>query len=522
MSGGNCPETPRQKMIGMMYLMLTAMLALNVSGDLLNAFMLVDDGIKNSTKVVNQKISKQYFDFEAANTQNPKKAGDKYKIAVELKGKADSLYNQIQYYKCLMVYTADGEGPDDEGNPFTPDNYQSVSNQDIAAQLMITEMNGKRGDTLKSMVDDFRNYLVDLCKNAGDTNRIKSLEAQFNTADVRNSGGDVEPWIAKITEHIPMAATMSILSKLQNDVRSSQSDIVNMLYAKVDEASFKFTGIKPLAIPESNYVLRGQKYKADIMLAAYDETMDPIVTINGEKLRTEAGQGKYEVAASSVGQKKYTATIQIPDPVTGELKSYEVEAEYEVGEPSVVVSPTKMNAFYIGLDNPVDISAAGISSSDLIVTATGASILKSGSGWIVRPNNNTARASINVSAKTADGTKSLGSKEFRLLRVPNPEATIAGLSGGKIKAGLLKAQAGVFAEMKDFVMDVKFTVTGFAVSTVKAGFLVSERSNGATFTPAQKNLINGLQRGQKFYIEEIKATGPGGNRKLSPIAFTVD
>lgn len=520
MSGGNCPETPRQKMIGMMYLMLTAMLALNVSGDLLNAFILVDNGIKNSTKVVNQKINKQYFDFDAANTQNAKKAGDKYKTALELRDKADSLYNQIQYYKCLMVYTADGPGPDDNGNPFTPDNYQSVSNQDIAAQLMITEMDGKRGDTLKLMIEHYRDYLIGLCEN--DSSRIASFKAQFNTDPIKNPDGDTEPWVAKITEHLPMAATMSILSKLQNDVRSSQSDIVNMLYAKVDEASFKFTGIKPLAIPESNYVLRGQKYKADIMLAAYDETMDPIVTINGEKLPTEAGQGKYEVAASSVGQKKYTATIQIPDPVTGELKSYEVEAEYEVGEPSVVVSPTKMNAFYIGLDNPVDISAAGISTSDLIVTATGASISKSGSGWVVRPNNNTARATINVSAKTHDGTKSLGSKEFRLLRVPNPEATLGGLSGGKIKAGVLKAQAGVFAEMKDFVMDVKFTVTGFAISTVRAGFLVSERSTSASFTPAQRTLINGLQKGQKFYIEEIKATGPGGNRKLSPIAFTVD
>lgn len=520
MSGGNCPETPRQKMIGMMYLMLTAMLALNVSGDLLNAFILVDNGIKNSTKVVDQKIRKQYFDFDAANTQNPKKAGDKYNTAKELKEKADALYNQIQYYKCLMVFTADGPGPDDEGNPFTPDNYQSVSNQDIAAQLMITELGGARGDTLKNMVNEFRDYLVGLCE--GDTARINSLKEQFNTDDIKNPDGDTEPWVAKITEHLPMAATMSILSKIQNDVRSSQSDIVNLLYAKVDEASFKFTGIKPLAIPESNYVLRGQKYKADIMLAAYDETMDPIVTINGEKLRTEAGQGKYEVAATSVGQKKYTATIQIPDPVTGDLKSYEVDAEYEVGEPSVVVSPTAMNAFYIGLDNPVDISAAGMSNNDLVVTASGASITKNGSHWVVRPNNNTAKATINVSAKTVDGVKPLGSKEFRLFRVPNPEATLGGLNGGRIKAGVLKAQQGVIAEMKDFVMDVKFKVTSFSVSTVKAGFLVSEKSNGASFTPAQKTLINGLQRGQKFYIEEVQATGPGGNRKLSPIAFTVD
>ncbi len=505
-------------MIGMMYLMLTAMLALNVSGDLLNAFILVDNGIKNSTKVVNQKIVKQYYDFDAANTQNPKKTGDKYHLALALKQKADSLYDQIQYYKCLMVMTADGPG--DPENPFTPDNYLSVSNQDIAAQVMIVEQGGARGDTLKQMIDNYREYLVSICD--GDTARINSLNDQFNTNDIENEPGEWEPWIAKITEHIPMAATMSILSKVQNDVRSSQSDIVNLLYAKVDEASFKFTGIRPLVIPESNYVLRGQRYKADIMLAAYDETMDPIVTVNGEKLPTEAGQGKYEVAASSVGQKKFSARIQIPDPVTGDLKSYDVDAEYEVGEPSVVVSPTKMNAFYIGLDNPVDISAAGIPTSDLTVTATGATISRSGSGWVVRPNNNSSKASINVSAKTNDGVKNLGSKEFRLLRVPNPEATIAGLSGGKIKKGVLAAQSAVFAEMKDFVMDVQFKVTKFTISTTKGGFLTSVTSDSQSFTKAQKDLISGLSKGAKFYLEDVQATGPGGNRKLSSQSFTID
>lgn len=505
-------------MIGMMYLMLTAMLALNVSGDLLNAFILVDNGIKNSTEVVDQKIRKQYYDFDAANTQNPKKAGDKYKLALELKEKADALYNQIQYYKCLMVYTADGPG--DEENPYTPDNYLSVSNQDIAAQVMIVEQGGARGDSLKALIDEYREYLIGICGD--DSARVTSLREQFNTDDIENEPGEWEPWIAKITEHIPLAATMSILSKVQNDVRSSQSDIVNVLYAKVDEASFKFTGIRPLVIPESNYVLRGGRFKADIMLAAYDETMDPIVTVAGEKLPVEAGQGKYEVAATSVGSKKFTATIQIPDPVTGDLKSYDVDSEYEVGEPSVVVSPTKMNVFYIGLDNPVDISAAGIPSSDLKVSATGATISKSGSGWIVRPSASAAKASINVSADVNGKVQSLGSKEFRLMRVPNPEASIAGLTGGKIKKGVLSAQSAVFAEMKDFVMDVQFKVTKFTISTTKGGFLTSLTSNDQTFTKEQKSMLSGLAKGAKFYLEDVQATGPGGSRKLSSQSFTVD
>ena len=517
MSGGNCPETPRQKMIGMMYLMLTAMLALNVSGDLLNAFILVDNGIKQSTEVVGQKINKQYWDFEAAKEQNPKKAGDKYQQALDLKAKADSLYNQIQYYKCLMVFKADGPGTEEE--PWTPDHYQSVSNQDIAAQVMMVEENGARGDSLKQLLDKYCEYL---CGIVDDTTKQKAFKEQFNTEDELDQDGVPEPWVGRITEHLPLAATMSILSKVQNDVRSSQSDVVNYLYAKVDEASFKFTGIKPLVIPESNYVLRGGQYKADIMLAAYDETMDPIVKVGGEQLPVENGQGKYVVGATSVGQKKFSATIQIPDPVTGDLKSYDVDAEYEVGEPSVVVSATKMNVFYIGLDNPVEISAAGIPSSDLKVSASGAQIVRQGSAWVVRPNNNSSKANISVSADVNGKVQNLGSKEFRLLRVPNPEAAIADLSGGKIKKGLLAAQGGVFAVMRDFAMDVKFKITSFKLSYVKGGFLTELPSNGASFSPQQKSAIQALQKGQKFFIEDIQATGPGGSRKLLSLTFTVD
>lgn len=518
MSGGNCPETPRQKMIGMMYMMLTAMLALNVSGDLLNAFLLVDEGIKKSTEVVGQRIKKQYYDFEAAKEQNPVKAGDRYQQALDLKEKADALVKQIQYYKCLMVFKADGPGTPEE--PFTPDHYQSVSNQDIAAQVMMVEDLGKRGDTLKNMVDEYREFLINMVD--GDTAKANAFRAQFNTDAIKDEEGIEEPWVGKITEHLPLAATMSILSKVQNDVRSSQSDVVNYLYAKVDEASFKFTGIRPLVIPESNYVLRGGQYKADIMLAAYDETMDPIVKVGGATLPVEQGMGKYSAAASAVGTKKYSATIEIPDPVTGELRSYAVDAEYEVGEPSVVVSATKMNVFYIGLDNPVEISAAGISSSDLKITATGAQIVKSGTGFVVKPNNNTAKATINVAADVNGKHLTLGSKEFRLLQVPNPEAAIADLSGGRIRKGVLTAQGGVFAVMRNFVMDVSFKVTSFKLSFVKGGFLTELPSNGAQFSPQQKSALGSLQKGQKFYIEDIQATGPGGSRKLLPLTFTVD
>ncbi len=513
MSGGNCPETPRQKMIGMMYLMLTAMLALNVSGDLLNAFILVDKSIKESTRTVEQKNAFLMFGFEQAKAQNPKKVTDKYEEALTVKAHADSLYNLIQGYKVLMVTTADGPEA-------TPENYLSTSNQDVAAQVMLVEQNGARGQELRDQIVGYREFLKSFCVD--DTMLSHNVELMLSTEDPPMEDGVQVSWQAQNFEHLPMAASLSLLSKMQNDVRNTEGDVINYLYKKIDEASFKFNVITPLVIPVSSYVLRGGQYQADIMLAAYDDTMDPVVTVAGQKLPVEDGRGKYSVAASSLGTKKYQAKIEIPDPVTGQMRSYDVESEYEVGEPSVVVSPTKMNVFYLGLDNPVEISAAGISGSDLKIAADGCTLTKNGNEYIVKPKNGSTMVHINVSAKVNGKEQKLGTKEFRIMRTPDPEPQFAGVNGGKLKKSMITAQAGVFAKMKDFAFDVQYKVTKFTLSTVKGGFLTSIESKSAALTPEQKALLAGLARGTKFYIEDIEVQGPDGKRKLGGMSFTVD
>ncbi len=513
MSGGNCPETPRQKMIGMMYMMLTAMLALNVSGDLLNAFILVDEGIKASTATVEDKNALLLYNFRAANAQNPKKVGDKYEEALLVKQRADSLYNLIQAYKTLMVQTADGPEA-------TPDAYLSTSNQDVAAQVMIVEQGGARGQDLRDQIGVYREFLMEIVHD--DSLMCANVETMLKTEDPPAEDGVHASWQSQNFEHIPMAATLSLMSKMQNDVRNTEGDVINYLYGKIDEASFKFNTIIPLVIPVSNYVLRGSNYQADIMLAAYDDTMDPIVTVGDQKLPVEGGRGKYVVAATAIGTKKYSARLQIPDPVTGNLRNYDVDAEYEVGEPSVVVSPIKMNVFYLGLDNPVEISAAGIPGSDLKITMDGATFTKDGSAYIVKPKTGTNKVNINVSADVNGKTVQLGTKEFRVMRTPDPIPEFAGMNGGKVKKALMTAQAGVFAKMKDFAFDVKYTITKFTLSYVKGGFLVSQDSNSASFTKEQKESMANISRGTKFYIENIEAQGPDGKRKLGGMSFTVD
>ncbi len=512
MSGGNCPETPRQKMIGMMYLMLTAMLALNVSGDLLNAFDLVDQSIRNQKRSTEEKLGLSYYNFESKAEQNAAKVKPKYELALDVKAKSDSLVNYVQSLKQTIINVADGK---DSGS--TPENYVNKSDQDKASQVMMVEQGGNRLREFRTALVNYREAMLAAAQADTslpvDSMLIHTINSSIEAPAIDASQLELNQWGSKMFEHLPIAATMGLLSAVQSNIRNVETDVVNYLYKSIDAASFKFNVLVPLVIPESQYVIQGGQYKADIMLAAYDDTMQPVVSVGGQNLPVEGGRGKYVASASSVGMKEYTAKLQVPDPVTGNLIDYDVKASYEVGAPSLVVSATKMNAMYRGLDNPIEVSVAGVSPSDLIASCQGGTMTRSGAGYNVRPGA-AKEINISVSAKAEGGkTQSFGSKKFRVYDVPDPVVTVEGSKNGNFT----KAAIGNFevkAELKDFVFDVSFKVTSFTVSTTKNGFLVSENiKGGSKLNSAAKQLMQGVARNNRVYVESVKAVGPDGRER---------
>ncbi|NPA37755.1 MAG: gliding motility protein GldM [Chlorobi bacterium] len=521
MSGGNCPETPRQKMIGMMYLFLTAMLALNVSGELLKAFQLVDKSIQQTISTVESRNYQLEAKLNNALLVNEKKArGAKIK-ADSIKLMADSLYNHIQNLKILMVHTVDGPEA-------TLDNYKGIDNQDVAAQLMITERNGERSEFLKKLINDYRNLLISYI-NPKDSFIIKPIMETLITEPLDNEAhqGEVvhKSWESQMFEHLPLSASFALMSSIQSDVRTAQADVVNYLLTEIDEGSFKFTKIEPIIKPVSNIVIQGDKYEADIFLAARDEYQDPEILVDGKKLEVVDGRGKYSVPATRPGEYEYEAELIITAP-NGRPQKYTIKDKYRVIKPNVVISPVKMNVFYEGVDNPVKISVPGIPSSDLIVSISNCRNKKVGDLYIVRPLANKAgrKSIVTVSAKIKDQTRRIGSGEFRIKRVPDPVAKIAGISSGKIKKGTLLAQEAIFAEMgDDFDFDLEFRVTGFTVSIIKGGYVRDARSTNNRITAEQKELMKSVGRGGRVIIEGIKAVGPDKRpRKLNSIALTID
>ena len=512
-------------MIGMMYLMLTAMLALNVSGDLLNAYLLVDSSILQAKSAIESKNVIMYNQFGNAYESNKTKVEKSWEQAQEIKKKADELVEHIQELKVKFVNTADGEG---KGSTPEPYQYQSKSNTNVAAQLMLTEGNGKRSDELKKMLTEYKEMLLGFVDTKDSTLRnsiVKGLSVDPSGNIPNNPDAS---WEAEKFEYIPLAATMALMSQMQTTTRNLESDVVRYLYTKLDEESFKFNKVDAKVIPRSNYVLVGEEYFAEIMIAARDTTQLPSIDIPGRNVQVnDQGVGILRIPTSSPGTFPWSGTISIKNP-DGTDREFKVKDEFIVATPNVVVSAVKMNVLYEGIENPLEISVPGVPSENLTVRlSSNATSVKRGNQYMVTPRAGTAggRVEISVSARMNNQDRGMGKPtQYRIKRVPNPFAVVNGMQGGKIRKEILVAQSGVLATMgEDFDFDLKWDVTSFRVSAIRGGYEVDEVANNALMTKAQKDLISGIGRGGKVVFDNIRAAGPGGTRRdLAPIVFVID
>jgi gliding motility-associated protein GldM len=535
---GHGKETPRQKMIGMMYLVLTCLLALNVSKDVLNAFFLVNGSLNETTKGFNEKTSILYDALFKAAAENKTKAGPWNEKATQVKIRTQRIIDSLQLCKDTIMAKADnlkGKNID----IVKPDSISSKDNNNVPAEIMVGSTGKGLGTTMKNSIAKYREFLLSVAGK--DSGLIKSIEKTLETADPKmGADGIKHTWEAEHFEHLPLIAVVTILTQLQAAVRNTESDVIAYLLSRVDAGSFKFNKLQSTVIPNSTYIMQGGEYKAQIFLAASDSTQVPEIYIgdydslgpNNLKMRGGAQKVEldpkthvctYTVKGSAIGEKKYKGVINIKSP-TGSILSYSFKQSYQVAASSLVISPTKMNVFYIGVENPVDISVPGVASNKLSASISQGSITQAPDGSYNVKVNNPGTCTINVSAKMDGGVKPMGSKEFRVKKVPNPIAKIAGKSGGPIAAGLLMAVKRVDAVMENFDFALTFNITGFNISTKsKDGFTIDKPATGAAITSEQRSLLEGVKRGQKLYFEDIKAVGPDKTvRELGTLMFKVE
>jgi len=514
---GHGKESPRQKMIGMMYLFLTAMLALNVSKDVLQAFTLVNNGLTQTNINFSKKNEVVYNEFNKAYMQNPAKTKEWKDKADEVKKLSDDLYNKIDEYKQLIVKTADGP-------KFDMRNIQSKDNLDIPAQLMLMEGSGKRALDLKERFNKYREYVVKII-DPKQKELIEAIDKALDTKDPAPSPdhkGAILTWQNENFEHLPLVGVITLMTKMQSDCKNAESDAISYLLGQIGANDFKFNKIEAIVSTQTSYVLKNAKFEAEVFIAASDSTQQPEILVGGSKLQLKNGKGVYTGSTSTVGPKKWGGVINLKTP-DGSIKAYKFDSEYQVGEPSLVVSPTKMNVFYVGVDNPVDVSVNGVPSEKVFPSIDGGgSITKSGLGYIVKVKN---PGKVKISALAdIDGKKiSMGDREFRVKIVPTPVAKCGGKIGGTYKKNELLSQQGIKAELENFDFDLKFEIVSFIVSANIKGYNEEARGTGFKFSSEQLNLMRKVETGKKLYIESIKAKGPDGSvRDLPSIVFKLD
>jgi gliding motility-associated protein GldM len=543
MAGNKLP--PRQKMIGMMYLVLTALLAMNVSKDILDAFIIVNDGLVKTSINFKDKIDAQHTAFEKAYQENKVKVGPYYEKAKRVEEISDELFDYINMVKANVIFQTEkletidqaiGKDANGVDTTISLKNIQSKDNYDVPTNALIGSEPGtpKEGEytasELRSKLEGFRDELLTLV--APGSSLEASLQATFDFSERPDASGLPQNWESYNFYHTPQAATLTILSSIQTDVRNAESDLVKQLFANVDAGSFKFNKLEAATIAPTNYIIQGDSFRASVFLAAYDSTKNPEMllgttmdsatwTPGGDMLDVivKDGKGRIAIKTGAEGEFTWKGVINFEAP-GGKVLKYPFATTYTVAKPSLVVSADKMNVFYKGVDNPVSISVPGVSADKIKATISNGSLSRAKGGYNVRVSKG-IEAIISVSAEMPDGTvKPMGKMNFRVKRIPDPVPYVAQKTGAdNIKKVQLAAASKVFAKMENFDFDLDVTVKSYVFSMVVNGALVEKEIKGNRLDGQVKDLLKRARPGSKVYFEKIKVNMPGETvpRTLPPI-----
>lgn len=503
-------------MINLMYLVLTALLALNVSAEVMNAFFTINKGISNSNAIVettNNTILSSIQKQAEAYSGN-EKYQDYLEKAKEVQQVSDDFFEYVEGIKKDLFEKAGGPSDKD------PEKPKREKDKDITTRLLVgLENQPGQGYELQKKIEETREKFLAAVNNnpavAG------SLSLKIDEEVVQKS--DKKDWVLYNFFQMPVAAVFPILSKFQNDAKSSATTVLNHLLSDMGADEIKFDKFQPVVSASKGYVIRGEKYEAEVFLSAYSSTAGEStkIYVDGRQLPIEDGVAKFETTTTSIGTKNYKVRIDVTNPVTGASESYEKQFEYEVGERSVAVSAEKMNVFYIGVDNPVAVSAAGISTNDLTVSISGSGgkIRRTGTGRYIVNVDKPGECTINVSGGGMRDTK-----PFRVKRIPDPVARLSKSSGGEIGNGEFKAQGGVGAFLDNFDFDATCQIQGFNLTYVASRQdPVTSVNAGARYNDQSRRLVNLAKPGDIFYYDNVKARCPGdiAGREINSMVFRI-
>ena len=509
--------SPRQKMINLMYIVLMAMLALNISTEVLNGFSVVEESLNRTTGNSSKENEAIFGELDQMMRKNPQKVKQWFVMASTVREMSDSLYNYAQSLKVAIVREADGE----KGDPL---NIEGKDNIEAASYIMLNPANGQ-GHKLYEAINNYRARILQFVT---DPRQKKLIESNLSTTVPNHSMG--KNWEEYMFENMPVAAAVTLLSKLQSDVRYAEGEVLHTLVANVGLKDLRVNKLQAFVVPSQTRLYPGETMTAQMFMGAVDSTQQPQVFVNGQLIKGN----QITVKAGAPGKHTLNGYILIKD-LTGNVLRRNFSQDYWVTggpQPKEYISPQGMqkvppfdgmatiaadlmNVLYAGFDNPITISIPNTSQSDVQATMSGGSLVSRGGGhFIARPSAVGQPVTISVSAK---GRK-IGEYQFRVRKLPDPSPYIA-MGADRFKSGTLSKAAlmsapGIQAAIDDGLLDIPFSVTSFRVVFFdNMGNAVPLASNGASFSPQQREQFRELSRNKRFYITNVVVHGPDGTTR---------
>ena len=503
------PKEPRQKMINMMYLVLTALLALNVSSEILNAFKTVNNTINNANTVLAANNANIYssLDEKEKDGKTAAKAAIWKPKAIAAQQLSKGLYDYIEELKNRVKKEAGYK-------PEKGDNSDWINNLEATTRVLDKEGEGEK------LYKRLEKYKADmLAIDPEIKNEFASKLPIDLTIPASSNNAKNQTWTTSYFHMTPAIAGITILSKFQNDVKSSENQVVTYCHNKIDAVAVRFDKYGFVGGLSSSYVMPNEKVQVYAGLGATSSAAAPIILVNGKQVQPGSdGIALSDFNAGGTGSSKVHVTIKYKDQ-EGIDKVIEKDLPYTVGAPSgVAVSADKMNVLYIGVDNPLTITA-GVGSEKVSATFTGGSISRvGGPKWVAKPTT-PGEQKVNV---IIDGKAT--PVLFRVKKLPDPFAYCGGSRGGRIAAATLKAQGGIIARL-DSDFEAPFKVLSYTVGAVggKISLYQQQPNQGNRWSGAAAQLIESCGPGTAVFFDNIKVQGPDGQvRDLPQMSFILN
>ena len=502
------PREPRQKMINVMYLVLTAILALNVSAEVINAFQVVNTSLITSNENIATSNETIYKSLEAK--LNDPQSAEKAKIwepkAMAAKKYSEDLNNYIESLKYDLKKGADLRMKWDKVKKDSVEDYR-MDNLDASTRLF--ETNGK-GKELEARLQKYKQDML------GIDPAIKTqFESTFPVSikPPRSQEGSQKDFTQSFFHMTPTIAALTMLSKFQNNVKNAESEIVTYCHSQIGAVKVIYDQFAALVGQSSNYVMPGQEIQITAGVGAYSKAAQPQITINGAGQSIDAdGKAVYKFNASGAGNHSVPVVVTYTKP-DGTKETKSIPVEYTVGTPGgAAVMLDKMNVFYIGVPNPVTISS-GTGWDKTKVSMSGGSLTPSGGpGKYIVKVSTVGNASVTVNS---DGKAS--TYPFRVKRIPDPILKVGPSSGGRMQSVVFKNQQFARADLENFDFDARFSVVSATIYF-----------SGANFPSVQSATISGgnlggisaqLQKcipGSSVTFDNVKVQGPDGMVRSIP------